>query len=78
MWLRSKTQPLTLGEVVQAVVVLSFAFAMPILAMPTLTVFFIVLLDRLGLTLIGKIVVILIIAAIVWISLLAFRYLDGR
>jgi len=75
MWLRSRSDPLRLGEVVQAVVVLAFAFAIPILVVPTIAVLVIVLLERLGFTLLGKIVVLLIIAAIIWISLIALGYL---
>jgi hypothetical protein len=77
MWLRSRTDPLKLGEVVQAIVVLAFAFAMPILVVPTIAVLFIVLLERLGLTLLGKIVVLLVVAAITWLTLIALGYLSG-
>jgi hypothetical protein len=78
MWLRSKTDPLRLGEIVQAIVVLAFAFAIPILVIPTIVVLFIVLLDRLGLTLPGKILVLLAVAAIIWLSLIALGYFVGR
>jgi hypothetical protein len=78
MWLRSRTDPLKLIEVVQAVVVLAFAFAMPILVVPTIAVLFIVLLERLGLTLLGKIVVLLAVAAIIWLSLVALGYVTVR
>jgi hypothetical protein len=67
MWLRSRNQPLKLIEVVQAVLILSFAFAMPFLAVPTIAVLLIVLLDRLGLTVIGKTVVLVIVGAIIWL-----------
>jgi hypothetical protein len=77
MWLRSKTDPLKLGEFVQAIVVLAFAFAIPILVLPTILVLFIVLLDRLGLTLPGKIVVLLAVAAIIWLTLVAMGYFGG-
>jgi hypothetical protein len=77
MWLRSKTDPLKLGEIVQAIVVLAFAFAIPILVVPTIVVLFIVLLDRLGLTLTGKIVVLLVVAAIIWFTLVAMGYFVG-
>jgi hypothetical protein len=78
MWLRSRTDPLKLIEVVQAIVVLAFAFAMPFLVVPTIAVLFIVLLERLGLTLLGKIVVLLAVAAIIWLSLVAFGYVTVR
>jgi hypothetical protein len=77
MWLRSRADPLRLSEVLHAVVVLAFAFAMPILVVPTIAVLFIVLLERLGLTLLGKIVVLLVVAAIIWLSLIALGYLNG-
>jgi hypothetical protein len=77
MWLRSKTDPLKIGEIVQAIVVLAFAFAIPILVVPTTVVLFIVLLDRLGLTLPGKIVVILVVAAMIWFSFVAMGYFVG-
>jgi hypothetical protein len=72
IWLRSTSQPLSLGEVVQAIVVLAFAFVIPILLIPTIAVLLIVLLDRLGFTLLGKIVVLVVIGGILWLILLAF------
>ena len=75
MWLRSRTDPLKLIEIVQAVVVLAFAFAMPFLVVPTIAVLFIVLLERLGFTLLGKILVLLAVAAIIWLSLVALGYI---
>jgi len=57
LWLRSRSRPLKLTEIVQAIVVLAYSFAMPMLLMPTMIVLLIVLLDRLGLTLLGKVVV---------------------
>jgi hypothetical protein len=61
MWLRSRTQPLRLCEVLQAIVVLAIAIVIPILLLPTIVVFLIALLDRLGLTLLGKIVALVVI-----------------
>jgi hypothetical protein len=78
MWLRSRSDPLRLGEIVQAVLVLAFAFAIPILVVPTIAVLLIVLLERLGFTLLGKIIILLVIAAIIWISLIALGYLAPR
>jgi hypothetical protein len=79
MWLRSRSQPLRLSEVFQAIVVLAFAFVIPILLLPTIAVLLIVLLDRLGLTLLGKFVVLAVIggawaasAPILRLILLAF------
>jgi hypothetical protein len=43
----------------------------------TIAVLSIVLLDRFGLTLFGKIAAILVVAAIVWICLVAFGYIAG-
>jgi hypothetical protein len=77
MWLRSRSPPLKLGEIVQAVSILSFAFVIPILIVPTIAVLSIVLLDRLGLTLFGKIAAILVVAAIAWICLIAFGLIAG-
>jgi hypothetical protein len=77
MWLRSRTDPLKLGEIIQAVLVLAFAFAIPILVIPTFIVLFIVLLDRLGLTLPGKIVVLLAVAAMIWLTLVTMGYFSG-
>jgi hypothetical protein len=77
MWLRSRSQPLKLGEIVQAVLILSFAFVIPVLLVPTIVVLSIVLLDRLGLTLFGKTAAILVVAAIIWICLVAFGYIAG-
>ena len=78
MWLRSRTDPLKLIEVAQAVLILAFAFAIPILVVPTIAVLFIVLLERLGLTLLGKIVVLLAVAVIIWLSLVAVGYITIR
>jgi hypothetical protein len=61
MWLRSRSQPLKLSEIVQAIVVLAFAFVIPILLIPTIAVLLIAFLDRLGLTLLGKVVVLVLI-----------------
>src|SRR5262245_7126624 len=61
MWLRSRSQPLKLSEVCQAIVVLAFALVIPILLIPTIAVLLIEFLDRLGLTLLGKIVVLVVI-----------------
>jgi hypothetical protein len=77
MLLRSRADPLKLSEVAQAIVVLAFAFAMPFLIIPTIAVLIIVLLERLGLTLTGKIVVLLLIGAIIWFSLVAVGFLTG-
>jgi hypothetical protein len=85
IWLRSRNQPLRLNEVVQAIVVLAFALVIPIILLPTIAVLLIVLLDRLGLTLLGKIVVLAVIggagaasAPILQLLLLAFvRFTSG-
>jgi hypothetical protein len=84
MWLRSRSQPLRLSEVGQAIVVLAFAFVIPILLVPTIAVLSIVLLNRLGLTLLGKVVVFAVIgvawaasAPILRLLLLAFVRLAG-
>jgi hypothetical protein len=42
---------------------------------PTIVVLSIVLLDRLGLTLFGKLAAILVVAAIIWICLVAFGFI---
>lgn len=78
LWVQSRAQPLRLAEIVQAVVILAFAFAMPILAVPTIAVLLIVLLERLGLTLPGKSVVLAVVGAITWLTLIALAYLTGR
>ncbi len=75
--LRSPATPLRLGEIAQAVVILAFAFAMPFLVIPTIAVLLIVLLDRLGLTLFGKIVVLVVVAAMIWLTLAVFGYAAG-
>jgi hypothetical protein len=84
IWLRSRSQPLRLSEVVQAIVILAFAFVIPVLLLPTIAVLLIVLLDRLGLTLLGKIVVLVVIggtlaasAPILGLLLIAFARLTS-
>ena len=78
LWVRSRTQPLRLGEIIQAVVILAFSFAIPMLAVPTIAVLLIVLLERLGLTLPGKIAVLAVVGAITWLTLIALAYLTGK
>jgi len=75
MWLRSGSNPLKLIEVVQAIVVLAFSFAIPVLIVPTAIVLLIVLLDRLGFTLLGKVVVLMAVGAA--IGLLLFVSVNG-
>jgi len=58
-------------------VILAFAFAMPMLVVPTIAVLLIVLLERLGLTLPAKVVVLAVIGAIIWLSLTVFVNLTG-
>ena len=60
-----RIQPLKLGEVALAILLLAFAFAMPFLMFPTIFVLTVVLLDRLGFTLAGKIIVLLGAVAII-------------
>jgi hypothetical protein len=47
------------------------------LVIPKFIVLFIVLLDRLGLTLPGKIVVLLAVAAMIWLTLVTMGYFSG-
>jgi hypothetical protein len=68
MWLRSRCRPLKLGEIGQAIVILAFAFVIPVLFVPTVIVLFIVLLDRLGLTFLGKVVVVAAVGAVIVVA----------
>jgi hypothetical protein len=70
LWDRSKSRPLALGEFALAIVILAFACSMPILLFPAVVVLLIAFLDRLGLTLPGKIVVLLILCGIAWLVLI--------
>ena len=75
LWQRSRCQPLRLGEFVQAIVVLAFSFAIPVLIIPTIGVLLIVFLERLGLTLLGKVIALVALAAIARISLVGLIWM---
>ncbi len=66
-----------MSELCIAVVILAFAVAMPMLLMPTVCVFLIVLLERLGLTFVGKIAALLILAFMSWLVLTAITRLGN-
>ncbi len=78
MLLRSRVRPLKLGEVALAILLLAFAFVMPFLLFPTIVALAIVLLDRLGLSLAGKIVILLVAVVIIWLALDAAGFFTAK
>jgi hypothetical protein len=69
LWERSRVRPITLDNIAQAVVILAFACAMPILLFPAVVVLLVAFLDRLGLTLLGATLVLLVLSGILWLVL---------
>jgi hypothetical protein len=77
MLVRPSRQPLKLIEFAQAIVILGFSFTIPILIFPTIVVLLIVFLDRLGLTLLGKVIVLMVLAGIVKLTLMGVIRFNG-
>jgi hypothetical protein len=61
-----------MAEIAQGIVILAFSFAMPVLVGPTVFVLLIVLLDRLGFTLLGKVIVLVALGAVIRLFILAW------
>jgi hypothetical protein len=76
MWLRGRCQPLKLSEYTKAVIILGFSFAMPVLLFPTVVVLLVGFLDRMGLTVLGKLLVLVVLTAIVRSSLMGWSWLN--